>query len=176
MSTIETTENITSAAAARAASKSKKNLGRIRSLLGNVPYFGYFLVIFMIIEYSVEDVNAVFLTLGYSKLSAVLVLCGLAFFILIADLTRIARPNVNKIWNLIGMAGVAMLYLLLYAVGLVIVLNGGTLNLMRIFSTSEFLLFTAATVAESIGAAIILAHTLQRTVDMSNSDINERDH
>ncbi len=168
--------NMGAAIAAQRHRPARPFLGRTRRVAAFVPRFAYLLIIFMIIEYSVADVNAVLFSFGYNKISAVLFIMGLALPMLIIDLTWIARPNVNKVKDQYGIIGVAILYLFLYALATILLANGLPLHAMRIFGTTEFLLLMIASVGEAIGAMAIVGFTLPRIVDMANSNLANNDH
>jgi hypothetical protein len=137
-------------------------VGRDRSKRGGafslVPGFFYILIMYIIGTYFFPDPRAtLFDFLGY-KLSWVEVLMVAAAIMAMAEQIKVARPGVNNTTEVLLMGLIAIIQILLFALG------AAKVPALAIFDNTEFLLLTLINLAQTAVAYQINSATLMRTI------------
>jgi hypothetical protein len=137
-------------------------VGRDRSKRGGafslVPGFFYILIMYIIGTYFFPDPRAtLFDFLGY-KLSWVEVLMVAAAIMAMAEQIKVARPGINNTTEVLLMGLIAIIQLLLFALG------AAKVPALAIFDNTEFLLLTLINLAQTAVAYQINSATLMRTI------------
>ena len=137
-------------------------VGRDRSKRGGafslVPGFFYILIMYIIGAYLFPDPRAtLFDFLGY-KLSWVEVLMVAAAIMAMAEQIKVARPGINNTTEVLLMGLIAIIQILLFALG------AAKVPALAIFDNTEFLLLTLINLAQTAVAYQINSATLMRTI------------
>jgi hypothetical protein len=137
-------------------------VGRDRSKRGGafslVPGFFYILIMYIIGTYFFPDPRAtLFDFLGY-KLSWVEVLMVAAAIMAMAEQIKVARPGINNTTEVLLMGLIAIIQILLFALG------AAKVPALAIFDNTEFLLLTLINLAQTAVAYQINSATLMRTI------------
>ena len=137
-------------------------VGRDRSKRGGafslVPGFFYILILYIIGKYVFADPRAtLFDFLGY-KLSWVEVLMVAAAIMAMAEQIKVARPGINNTTEILLMGLIAIVQILLFALG------AAKVPALAIFDNTEFLLLTLINLAQTAVAYQINSATLMRTI------------
>ena len=141
--------------------KDKVHHGRHRAL-GLVPGFFYILILYIIGKYVFTDPRAtLFDILGY-KLSWVEVLVTAAAIMAMAEQIKVAKPGINNTTEVLLMGLIAIIQVLLFALG------AAKVPALAIFNNTEFLLLTLINLAQTAVAYQINAATLMRTISSSS--------
>ena len=133
--------------------------GRALSL---VPGFFYILILYIIGKYVFTDPRAtLFDILGY-KLSWVEVLVTAAAIMAMAEQIKVAKPGINNTTEVLLMGLIAIIQVLLFALG------AAKVPALAMFNNTEFLLLTLINLAQTAVAYQINAATLMRTISSSS--------
>jgi hypothetical protein len=125
---------------------------------GLVPGFLYILILYIIGTFVVTDPRAaLFNILGY-RLSWVEVLLTAAAIMAMAEQIKVAKPGINNTTEVLLMGLIAIVQILLFALG------AAKVPALAMFNTTEFLLLTLINVAQTAVAYQINAATLMRTI------------
>jgi hypothetical protein len=127
-----------------------------------VPGFFYILIVYIIGKYVFADPRAtLFDILGY-KLSWVEVLMTAAAIMAMAEQIKVAKPGINNTTEVLLMGLIAIIQVLLFALG------AAKVPALAIFNNTEFLLLTLINLAQTAVAYQINAATLMRTISSSS--------
>jgi hypothetical protein len=134
---------------------------RSRGVLGYVPGFVYILILYIIGTFAFPDPRATLIdVLGY-KLSWVEVLLLAAAIVAMAEQIKVAKPGVNNTTEVLLMGVIAIVQILLFALG------AAKVQVLEIFNNTEFLLLTLINLAQTAVAYQINSATLMRTISSS---------
>jgi hypothetical protein len=132
-----------------------------RSALRFLPGFVYILLLYVIGQLVFADPRAsLFDILGY-RLSWVEVLLVAAAIVAMAEQVKVAKPGVNNTTEVLLMGAIAIVQILLFALGAAKVQGLG------IFNNTEFFLLTLINLAQTAVAYQINSATLMRTISSS---------
>ena len=127
-----------------------------------VPGFFYILILYIIGNYVFTDPRAtLFDVLGY-KLSWVEVLITAAAVMAMAEQIKVAKPGINNTTEVLLMGLIAIIQILLFALG------AAKVPALAIFNNTEFLLLTLINLAQTAVAYQINSATLMRTISSSS--------
>jgi hypothetical protein len=127
-----------------------------------VPGFFYILILYIIGNYVFTDPRAtLFDVLGY-KLSWVEVLITAAAIMAMAEQIKVAKPGINNTTEVLLMGLIAIIQILLFALG------AAKVPALAIFNNTEFLLLTLINLAQTAVAYQINSATLMRTISSSS--------
>lgn len=132
-------------------------------LLKYVPGFAYILVLYVAGKLMFPDPRATLVQWGEYHLSWVEVLMVGAAMMAMAEQLRVSHPGIDNTIEAILMAAMAVVQVLLFALG-----AAGVRNL-DIFNNTEFLMLTLISVTQAIVAIMINARTLRRTIGVGDS-------
>jgi hypothetical protein len=139
-----------------------KAIHRRHRALALVPGFFYILILYIIGKYVFTDPRAtLFDFLGY-KLSWVEVLMTAAAIMAMAEQIKVAKPGINNTTEVLLMGLIAIVQVLLFALG------AAKVPALAIFNNTEFLLLTLINLAQTAVAYQINAATLMRTISSSS--------
>ena len=125
---------------------------------GLVPGFLYILILYIIGKYVFTDPRAtLFDVLGY-KLSWVEVLMTAAAIMAMAEQIKVAKPGINNTTEVLLMGLIAIVQILLFALG------AAKVPALAMFNNTEFLLLTLINLAQTAVAYQINSATLMRTI------------
>lgn len=134
---------------------------RPSSVLGYVPGFVYILILYITGKLVFSDPRAtLFDFLGY-RLSWVEVLLLAAAIVAMAEQIKVAKPGINNTTEVLLMGVIAIVQVLLFALG------AAKVQALEIFNNTEFLLLTLINLAQTAVAYQINAATLMRTISTS---------
>jgi len=123
-----------------------------------VPGFVYILILYIIGKYFFPDPRAtLFDFLGY-QLSWVEVLITAAAIMAMAEQIKVAKPGINNTTEILLMGLIAIVQILLFALG------AAKVPALAIFNNTEFLLLTLINLAQTAVAYQINSATLMRTI------------
>ena len=123
-----------------------------------MPGFFYILILYIIGKYVFPDPRAtLFDFLGY-KLSWVEVLMVAAAIVAMAEQIKVAKPGINNTTEVLLMGLIAIVQILLFALG------AANVPALAMFNNTEFLLLTLIKVAQTAVAYQINSATLMRTI------------
>jgi hypothetical protein len=127
-------------------------------VLGYVPGFVYILTLYIIGKFVFSDPRAtLFDILGY-RLSWVEVLLVAAAIVAMAEQIKVAKPGINNTTEVLLMGVIAIIQILLFALG------AAKVQVLGIFDNTEFLLLTLINLAQTAVAYQINSATLMRTI------------
>jgi hypothetical protein len=133
-----------------------------RGAFSLVPGFFYILILYIIGNYVVTDPRAtLFDILGY-KLSWVEVLITTAAIMAMAEQIKVAKPGINNTGEVLLMGLIAIIQVLLFALG------AAKVPSLAMFNNTEFLLLTLINLAQTAVAYQINSATLMRTISSSS--------
>jgi hypothetical protein len=133
-----------------------------RGMFSLVPGFFYILILYIIGNYVFTDPRAtLFDVLGY-KLSWVEVLITAAAIMAMAEQIKVAKPGINNTTEVLLMGLIAIIQILLFALG------AAKVPALAIFNNTEFLLLTLINLAQTAVAYQINSATLMRTISSSS--------
>ena len=125
---------------------------------GLIPGFLYILILYIVGKYLIADPRAtLFEVVGY-KLSWVEVLITAAAIMAMAEQIKVAKPGINNTTEVLLMGLIAIVQILLFALG------AAKVPALAMFNNTEFLLLTLINVAQTAVAYQINAATLMRTI------------
>lgn len=134
--------------------RSRKRGGAFRL----VPGFLYILIMYIIGTYLFPDPRATLVDfLGY-KLSWVEILLVAAAIMAMAEQIKVAKPGINNTTEILLMGVIAIVQILLFALG------AAKVPALAIFNNTEFLLLTLINLAQTAVAYQINSATLMRTI------------
>lgn len=154
----------TSEAAELAVSTTVRKHGHGRRIALTIPFFVYFLAVFVLVEYFVPNVRTVMINGRFYTLTWVEVLYLLTTTIAMCELLRVSKPGIDNTIEALFMLGAFIAYLILY----LFAVNG--VWWLQIFRNTEFLMITIISGIQVVMAFIINARTLKRTIDYTNDD------
>jgi hypothetical protein len=132
-----------------------------RGAFSLVPGFLYILILYIIGSYLFTDPRATLVdVLGY-KLSWVEVLITTAAIMAMAEQIKVAKPGVNNTSEVLLMGLIAIVQILLFALG------AAKVPALAMFNNTEFLLLTLINLAQTAVAYQINSATLMRTISSS---------
>ena len=133
-----------------------------RGAFSLVPGFFYILILYIIGNYVFTDPRAtLFDILGY-KLSWVEVLITTAAIMAMAEQIKVAKPGINNTTEVLLMGLIAIIQILLFALG------AAKVPALAMFNNTEFLLLTLINLAQTAVAYQINSATLMRTISSSS--------
>jgi hypothetical protein len=123
-----------------------------------VPGFFYILILYIIGKYAFADPRATLVdVLGY-KISWVEILMTAAAIMAMAEQIKVAKPGVNNTAEVLLMGLIAIVQVLLFALG------AAKVPALAMFDNTEFLLLTLINLAQTAVAYQINSATLMRTI------------
>jgi hypothetical protein len=129
--------------------------------LGLVPGFVYVLILYIVGRFIIPDARATLVDIWGYQLSWVEVLLFTAAIVAMTEEIKVAKPGINNTAEVLLMGAIAVIQLLLFALGAAKVL------VLGIFNNTEFLLLTLINLAQTAVAYQINAATLMRTISSS---------
>jgi hypothetical protein len=130
-------------------------------LFGLVPGFVFILGAYIFGRLVFADPRGTLLDLFGYKISWVEILLLGAAIIAMAEQVKVAKPGINNTTEVLLMGAIAIVQLLLFALG------AAKVDALRIFDTTEFLLLTVINLAQTAVAYQINSATLMRTIASS---------
>jgi hypothetical protein len=149
------------AEAAAADSGDRVHHRRSRGILGMVPGFVYILILYIIGKFVFPDPRATLVDFMGYKLAWVEVLLLAAAIMAMAEQIKVAKPGINNTTEVLLMGAIAIIQLLLFALG------AAKVPSLAIFDNTEFLLLTLINLAQTAVAYQINSATLMRTISQS---------
>ncbi len=126
-----------------------------------IPGFVYILILYIVGKFAFSDPRApLFDILGY-QLSWVEILLLGAAVVAMAEQVKVARPGINNTTEVLLMGAIAIVQLLLFALG------AAKVDALRMFDNTEFLILTLINLAQTAVAYQINSATLMRTIASS---------
>jgi len=132
-----------------------------RGILGLVPGFVYILILYIIGKLVFADPRATLVDFMGYKLAWVEVLLLAAAIMAMAEQIKVAKPGINNTTEVLLMGAIAIIQLLLFALG------AAKVPSLAIFDNTEFLLLTVINLAQTAVAYQINSATLMRTISQS---------
>jgi hypothetical protein len=123
-----------------------------------VPGFLYILIIYIIGKYFFPDPRATLFDFFGYRLSWVEVLITLAAIMAMVEQIKVAKPGINNTTEVLLMGLIAIVQVLLFALG------AAKVSQLSMFNNTEFLLLTIINLAQTAVAYQINAATLMRTI------------
>jgi hypothetical protein len=130
-------------------------------VLGLMPGFVYILLLYIVGQLVVADPRAPLFDIWGYQLSWVEVLLFAAAIVAMVEQVKVAKPGINNTTEVLLMGAIAVVQILLFALGAAKVPELG------IFNNTEFLLLTLINLAQTAVAHQINAVTLMRTISSS---------
>jgi hypothetical protein len=135
-----------------------RDRARGRGLLRFIPGFVYILGLYIIGKFAFPDPRApLFDVLGYRVSWVEILLLGAAV-VAMAEQVKVARPGVNNTSEVLMMGAIAIIQLLLFALG------AAKVEALAMFDNTEFLILTVINLAQTAVAYQINSATLMRTI------------
>jgi hypothetical protein len=131
-------------------------------ILALVPGFFYILILYIIGKYVFPDPRATLFDIFGYRLSWVEVLITAAAIMAMAEQIKVAKPGINNTTEVLLMGLIAIIQVLLFALG------AAKVPSLAIFNNTEFLLLTLINLAQTAVAYQINAATLMRTISNSS--------
>ncbi|MFP4171413.1 MAG: hypothetical protein ACLFV4_00725 [Candidatus Hydrogenedentota bacterium] len=125
---------------------------------GVVPWFTYLFLLYIILQVTVSDMRAVFLSVGTYQLSWIEVLYLLATIVAMAELLKVSKPGINNTNEALFMLAVALVYLVVF------VLGTAGINGFGIFNNTEFLMLLIISFTQVVMGFTINGRTLKRAI------------
>ena len=129
--------------------------------LGLVPGFVYVLILYIVGRFIIPDARATLFDIWGYQLSWVEVLLFTAAIVAMAEQVKVAKSGINNTTEVLLMGAIAVIQVLLFALGAAKVL------VLGIFNNTEFLLLTLINLAQTAVAHKINAATLMRMISSS---------
>jgi hypothetical protein len=126
-----------------------------------IPGFLYILALFVAGRFIFTDPRAVLVQWGEYHLSWVEILMVGAAMMAMAEQLRVSYPGVDNTIEAILMGAMAVVQVLLFALG------AAGVKPLAIFNNTEFLMLTLISVTQAIVATLINARTLRRTIGVA---------
>ena len=130
-------------------------------LLGFIPGFVYILIAYVIGKSVFPDPRAPIFNILEYRISWVEILLLAAAIVAMAEQIKVAKPGINNITEVLLMGAIAIIQLLLFALG------AAKVEALSIFDNTEFLILTVINLAQTAVAYQINAATLMRTIASS---------
>jgi hypothetical protein len=131
---------------------------RGRGAFSIVPGFLYILILYILGTYFIADPRATLVDIFGYRLSWVEVLLTAAAIMAMAEQIKVAKPGINNTTQVLLMGLIAIIQLLLFALG------AARVPALAIFNNTEFLLLTIINLAQTAVAYQINSATLMRTI------------
>ena len=131
---------------------------RKSKLFGIVPGFAFILAAYIIGKFLFPDPRATLLDFYGYKISWVEILLLGAAVVAMAEQVKVAKPGVNNTSEVLFMGVIAIIQLLLFALG------AAKVEALSIFDNTEFLSLTLINLAQTAVAYQINSATLMRTI------------
>jgi hypothetical protein len=128
-----------------------------------IPGFLYILALFVAGRFIFTDPRAVLVQWGEYHLSWVEILMVGAAMMAMAEQLRVSYPGVDNTIEAILMGAMAVVQVLLFALG------AAGVKPLAIFNNTEFLMLTLISVTQAIVATLINARTLRRTIGVAGN-------
>lgn len=126
-----------------------------------VPGFVYILILYIIGKFVFPDPRATLIDFMGYKLAWVEVLLLAAAIMAMAEQIKVAKPGLNNTTEVLLMGAIAIIQLLLFALG------AAKVPSLAIFNNTEFLLLTLINLAQTAVAYQVNSATLTRTIAQS---------
>lgn len=126
--------------------------------LGVVPWFTYLFVLYVVVQLAVEDMRAVFFSVGTYQVSWVEVMYLLATMVAMAELLKVSKPGINNTNEALFMLAVGLIYLVAF------VLGTAGINGFGIFNNTEFLMLLIISFTQVVMGFTINGRTLKRAI------------
>jgi hypothetical protein len=130
-------------------------------LFSLVPGFVYILVLYIVGQFVFADPRASLFDIWGYQLSWVEVLLFTAAIVAMVEQVKVARPGINNTTEVLLMGAIAVVQILLFALG------AAKVPTLSIFNNTEFFLLTLINLAQTAVAHQINAVTLMRTISSS---------
>ena len=127
-------------------------------LLGLVPGFLYILIVYIVGQFIFADPRAPLVDIAGYKISWVEILLLAAAIIAMAEQVKVAKPGINNTTEVLLMGAIAIVQLLLFALG------AAKVEALSMFDNTVFLLLTVINLVQTAVAYQINAATLMRTI------------
>jgi hypothetical protein len=127
-------------------------------LFGIVPGFVFVLAAYIVGKFLFPDPRGTLLDMFGYKISWVEILLLGAAIVAMAEQVKVAKPGVNNTTEVLLMGAIAILQLLLFALG------AAKVEALAIFDNTEFLILTLINLAQTAVAYQINSATLMRTI------------
>lgn len=127
-------------------------------LFGIVPGFVFILLAYLIGKYLFPDPRATLLDVFGYKISWVEILLLGAAVVAMAEQVKVAKPGINNTTEVLLMGAIAIIQLLLFALG------AAKVEALSTFDNTEFLILTLINLAQTAVAYQINSATLMRTI------------
>ncbi len=137
--------------------------GKITGAFRYVPVFLYILILYLVGKTIIHDPRAALFTLGAYQLSWVEVLYLVASIAALFEQMKVSHPGIDNTMEALLMLGMGVLQLILFVLGAAHV--GG----FAVFQNTEFLMLMIISLAAAVGAVLINARTLRRTIGVGDS-------
>ena len=128
-----------------------------------IPGFLYILALFVAGRFIFADPRATLVQWGEYHLSWVEILMVGAAMMAMAEQLRVSYPGVDNTIEAILMGAMAVVQVLLFALG------AAGVKPLAIFNNTEFLMLTLISVTQAIVATLINARTLRRTIGVAGN-------
>jgi hypothetical protein len=126
-----------------------------------IPGFLYILALFVAGRFIFTDPRAILVQWGEYHLSWVEILMVGAAMMAMVEQLRVSYPGVDNTIEAILMGAMAVVQVLLFALG------AAGVKPLAIFNNTEFLMLTLISVTQAIVATLINARTLRRTIGVA---------
>lgn len=130
-------------------------------VLGLLPGFIYILLLYVVGQFVFPDPRLPLFDIWGYQLSWVEVLLFAAAIVAMVEQVKVAKPGINNTTEVLLMGAIAVVQILLFALG------AAKVPLLSIFNNTEFLLLTLINLAQTAVAHQINAVTLMRTISSS---------
>lgn len=137
---------------------------RARGFFRHIPGFVYILIAFVIGKYVFPNPRGTLVDAFGYQISWVEILMLGAAIIAMAEQVKVAKPGINNTREVLMMGGVAIVQLLLFALG------AAKVQALGIFDNTEFLILTLINLAQTAVAYHINSSTLMRTISPTSGD------
>jgi len=134
-----------------------------RSAFQYVPGFLFILALYIAGKFIFPDPRATLVQWGEYHLSWVEVLMVGAAMMAMAEQLKVSHPGIDNTIEAILMAALAVVQVLLFALG------AAGVRYLGIFNTTEFLMLTLIGMTQAIVAILINARTLRRTIGVGDN-------
>ena len=134
-----------------------------RSAFQYVPGFLFILALYIAGKFIFPDPRATLVQWGEYHLSWVEVLMVGAAMMAMAEQLKVSHPGIDNTIEAILMAALAVVQVLLFALG------AAGVRYLGIFNNTEFLMLTLISMTQAIVAILINARTLRRTIGVGDN-------
>ena len=133
----------------------------------HIPLFTFVLIAFVAVKLGVADPRSIAIPGKYYMFTYVELLYLFGAFCIVAELVKVSKPGIDNTWEAILMLLVSIVYLVLY----VLSLSGA--ERLAIFRDAEFLMLMLLSFLLTVGAFVVNARTLKRTIDYSSDHASQ---